>query len=258
MLGNWVSSQHHKYINRIGCMKNNTFIKAWEIFTNKYKNLFQTNEDDWDTISQEVSEFMALYEKRPSSKSTDTTERKLGTWIAHNIQNYKTNTRNMASIEMRKKWGEFVSKHSQYLKTDNEISDSNIILCGYYIDKNKKLPSTHSSDEQIRYLGNWLSKTRNNNELLKQEKYRKFFEKYSEYFMTPEEKWLSNFEKLLKYTYENNKLPTGSDSDDDIRYLGKWLGTQKRNYVKKIQIMKNKDIYKKWKLFVETSGYFES
>lgn len=98
--------------------------------------------------------------------------------------------------------------------------------------------------------GYWLSKTRNNPALMKQQKYKTFFAEHKEYFMSPVEKWNDNFERLKDYIEEHHKLPSGANKDDNIRYLGKWAGTQKRIFGTKTQIMKNQMIYNSWKSFI--------
>ncbi len=85
---------------------------------------------------------------------------------------------------------------------------------------------------------------------------KQFFDDYSEYVANSNEKWMRNFNNLKKYMDEFDKMPTGSDKNDDIRYLGKWLGTQKRTFEKKQQIMKDPTIYNIWKKFVEQHGKF--
>jgi hypothetical protein len=59
---------------------------------------------------------------------------------------------------------------------------------------------------------------------------------------------------LIEYVDEHKKMPSGSNKDDDIRYLGKWVGTQKRIFKTKTQIMKNQIIHDKWKKFLDENS----
>jgi len=46
-------------------------------------------------------------------------------------------------------------------------------------------------------------------------------------------------------------LPSFRDKNNDIKVLGKWISHQQTNYKKKVNIMKNDDIYKKWTEFIQ-------
>ena len=46
------------------------------------------------------------------------------------------------------------------------------------------------------------------------------------------------------------RSPSESNKDNEIKKLSKWLSTQKINYNKNEQIMKNEDIRLKWEEFM--------
>lgn len=250
-LGNWVTTQQHNYRLRVKSMKIKENVQLWTGLIEKYESLFASYSDEFQQTLDEVIAFIEENHKRPSSKAKTEPEKRLGNWVGHNMQNYRTKTRNMSSAETRKKWDEFIAEYKQYFQSDAEIKDSKLESCKQYIDKFKKLPSTHDKNEEIKTLGYWLSKLRNNPTLRELKIYKQFFLEYDEYFMTPEESWKKNFEKLEAYVAEKHKLPSGADKNEDIRYIGKWVGTQKRIFKLKSQIMKNDEIYELWKTFAE-------
>jgi hypothetical protein len=58
--------------------------------------------------------------------------------------------------------------------------------------------------------------------------------------------WNDKFNELKIYIDTNNKLPLYNDT-----VSGFWFHNQKKIYKTKIDIMKNEDIYNKWKNFLE-------
>jgi superfamily II DNA or RNA helicase/ubiquinone/menaquinone biosynthesis C-methylase UbiE len=71
-------------------------------------------------------------------------------------------------------------------------------------------------------------------------------------------KWKDTLQTVVKYINENDKRPSNSDKDKEIKQLGSWLGTQKTNYSKKTQIMKEPGIQKEWETFTyKYSKYFD-
>ena len=61
-------------------------------------------------------------------------------------------------------------------------------------------------------------------------KWEDFIEKYKEYFKTNIELWKENLNKLENYIIFNNKLPKRKSKDNNIKSLGGWLSSQKKNY----------------------------
>ena len=128
-----------------------------------------------------------------------------------------------------------------------------------YIIENGKLPSTTNKDKNIKILGLWVSTQKqnykNNTYIMKNEEIRKqwkeFIEKYSKYFKSDIEKWKENLNKLENYIIENGKLPSTINKDKNIKSLGLWVSTQKKNYKNNIENMKNEDIRKQWEQFIE-------
>ena len=82
-------------------------------------------------------------------------------------------------------------------------------------------------------------------------------DKYKDYFISNEEIWLINLKKIKKYINENNKRPSRQDKNNDIKKLGNWISEQTKNYKIKIQIMRNEEIYNKWKEFINDEKYKE-
>jgi hypothetical protein len=92
--------------------------------------------------------------------------------------------------------------------------------------------------------------------------WEEFTEKYKIYFMSNEELWINNLNRLKQYIDENKKVPyeKSKDKSKDIFKIGKWLSHQKQNYKNNQDIMKdNPDIRKMWEAFQnEYKIYFQN
>jgi hypothetical protein len=78
-----------------------------------------------------------------------------------------------------------------------------------------------------------------------------FIEKYHHLFLSNEEIWFENKNKVEEYIEQLNKLPSQHSKDTNIKSLGQWISTQKNNYKKIEQIMNNEEIRKEWEAFIE-------
>ena len=134
-----------------------------------------------------------------------------------------------------------------------------------YIDENHKLPSTHDKNKEIKFLGGWLSRQQKNykkkEQIMKNQEiyniWTEFITEYQEYFISNETQWTDTLNKLKIYIDENNKLPSNTDKNKEIKVIGTWIGTQQKNYKKKEKIMKNQEIYNIWTEFItEYQEYF--
>ena len=73
-----------------------------------------------------------------------------------------------------------------------------------------------------------------------------FIENNKTFFMTFLEIWNDNLNNLEEYIKKHNKLPSQIDNDINIQQLGAWVSTQKTNFEKNRDIMKDMQIRIKW------------
>jgi len=78
---------------------------------------------------------------------------------------------------------------------------------------------------------------------------------YKDYFLTKEDYWYNKLEECKKYIIENKKIPSQISSIENIKILGAWLNTQRVNYKKKVEIMKDCLIRNKWEEFINDVLY---
>jgi len=141
-----------------------------------------------------------------------------------------------------------------------------------YMDANEKRPSKHSDDDNTKRLGQWISHQiynyKNKNDIMKDNEYirglwKDFINdpKYRDLFIVIDDvkKWKENFQKVSEYIEKNNKRPSASSKDKDTKILGSWISTQIQNYKNRKKIMKEENIKKLWKDFInEYKKYFKT
>jgi superfamily II DNA or RNA helicase len=260
-LGFWIKTQKHNYKNKKEIMKNEEIKNKWEEFIKENNKLFMTNEEIWNEHLDEVKNYIKENNKLPS-KHKNKEIKKVSQWIDYQKNNYKNNTKIMKlNNEIKIKWEEFMKEYNQYFKTNEEIWKDNLTKVIEYIKENNNLPSCHNKNNEIRYLGSWIIRQKdiykNNTNIMKRNNeirniWEEFIEEYEEFFKTNEEIWKDNLTKVIEYIKENNKVPSNSDNNKKIRYLGLWLDHQKHNYKNNTKIMKlNKEIRIKWEEFIK-------
>ena len=74
--------------------------------------MFLSDVEKWLVRLQDVEEFVRVEERRPSERSKDEVEKKLGKWLAHQVTNYDSNVGNSKLImrsnsRVRTRWKSF-------------------------------------------------------------------------------------------------------------------------------------------------------
>lgn len=67
--------------------------------------------------------------------------------------------------------------------------------------------------------------------------------------------WIIKLDRVKQYINENHKRPSSIDKNIEIKTLGSWISNQQSNYKKKLQIMKDQEIYDKWTNFINDEQY---
>ena len=270
-LGQWVSNQKTNYSKKVEIMKNEDIRKQWEDFKEKYKEVFRTFEEIWKDNLNKVEEYIINEGKLPSNSDKNKDIKSLGLWVSTQKTNYSKKKYNMKNEDIRKQWEDFTEKYKELFKTGQEIWKDNLKKLEEYIINKCKTPSEDDKNKDIKIMGKWFSHQKTNyskkEQIMKNEDIRKiwedFVEKYKELFRTIEVKiykfvfrtfeeiWKHNLKKLEEYIINDSKLPSTFDKNKDIKSLARWVCTQKKNYSKKVEIMKNEDIRKQWEDFTE-------
>ena len=260
-LGSWVGTQKQNYKKKEGIMKNEEIRIIWEEFSEKYQALLMSRDEKWFNKLRKVEEYILKYNKLPSQADKETDIIILGRWITKQLSMYKNKQHIMGNEDIRTIWEDFVEKYQVLFMTDMDAWLYKLRDVEEYIQINQKLPSyTDKTDKEISSLGNWVCRQKKNYmdkyHIMKNEEIRviweNFIEKYQALFMTPNEVWFENKNKVEDYILKYNKLPTKHSEETDISILGSWVSTQKYNYkTNKNTIMVNEDIKTEWKDFIE-------
>jgi hypothetical protein len=111
----------------------------------------------------------------------------------------------------------------------------------------------------IRFIKKFTHHYKGNKQSMKDENIRKMWQefindiKYKEYFLSNEEIWKDNLNKVKEYIHKYKKRPSNST------WHLNWLLNQRFNYEKNMYIMKEENIREEWKCFTEEYGkYFDN
>jgi superfamily II DNA or RNA helicase len=270
-LGSWIGTQSTNYNKKSNIMKDEKIQKCWKKFVSdeKYKKYFMSNYEAWHDNVGKVKKFIDTENKRPSCTSKNQDEKYLGSWIRTQFNNYNKKTHIMKDKKIQEYWEKFVGdkKYKEYLMLNDDVWYDNLEKVKKFIDTENKRPPRISKNHDEKYLGAWINaqlnnynkKTRIMSDKKIQECWEKFVgdEKYTEYFMSNDDAWYDNLEKVKKFIDKENKRPANSSKNQDEKYLGAWINTQLTNYNKKTQIMNDKKIRESWKKFVGDEKYKE-
>lgn len=257
-LAEWLGTQNHNFKNNKGFMKNYYLKDKWTTFIEQNKSLFTTNEEIWQNHMEKIENFIMKYSRLPTSSDKSKENQNLGRWLNTQKINYKLQQNIMLNQDIKILWESFIDKHRNLFMTNEEQWIENLHKVDEYIKKHNKLPSKNDTNEDIKSLKIWIytqKKTYPNMGIMKNIEIKRMWENFIEnnkkYFMSFHEIWHNNLNNLEKYIKEYDKLPSQIDSNINIQQLGGWVSTQKTNYEKSRDIMKDPLIRIKWSDFIE-------
>jgi len=230
----------------------------------------KSNEEIWNNNLENVKKFMNEYNKRPNKNSKNENEKKMGSWVGSQLQNYKKNKNIMKEEKIRKSWEDFMNddKYKKYFLSNKEIWYNYLENTIKFMNKYNKRPHANGKkNKDEKKLGEWINNQLNNYNkyifIMKEEEIRKSWEKfvndynYKEYLLSNKKKWYNSLENIKKFMNENGKKPICKSKNKDEKKLGIWIDAQLNNYKKNIRIMKKEEIRKSWEEFLNNDKYKE-
>jgi len=223
--------------------------------------------DIWLTNFNNLKQYINKYNKTPNIHDKNRDTSLLGSWFVNQKQNFKHKPKFMTNIHIYNIWSEFIcsGKYSQYFLTDSDRWIINFQEMKDYINKYKKLPSQYDKNKNIKTLAIWICAQKTNYKLKKcilsnPEFYNMWYNyindnTYKNYFYTNIEIWHNKLHNAKIYIDTHSKLPSPIDKDKTIAEIGIWIGTQKKNFINKIDIMHNEEIYNVWLNFTNSEKY---
>jgi hypothetical protein len=252
LLGNWVTSQISIY-KITGFKDNINRCKQWELFIEKNKEYFKTDDEIWLEKIKLLQSFINMHERRPSPTEN------LHSWLSHQIEN-----KDKFNKERYEYFIKFLEINKEYIKFNHEIWDTKFIDLKNFITEYKRRPNKRSKEKEERSIGIWLgnqNKEYNKKKLTqnRMKQWEEFLQEYCIYLKDINEIWDSNFIKLKKFLNDKEKRPNPSSKDKNENFIGRWFGTNQTDYIKKEHGMKDENRYKQWKEFLQEYGiYFKT
>jgi superfamily II DNA or RNA helicase len=209
-----------------------------------YKNC----EERWYDNLEKAKKFIEADNKQPSTHSKNQDEKYLGNWIRDQSHNYNNQTGMMSDENIRKCWRKFIGdeKYKEYKE---------------YLLRN------NSKNQDEKYLGNCISNQLHNYDtqidMMSNKNIREYWEKfvgdekYKKYFISNNEVWCDNLEKVKEFMDTENKRPSTYSKNQYENYLGSWISNQFHNHTTQIDMMSNEKIYECWKKFISNKKYKE-
>jgi superfamily II DNA or RNA helicase len=120
-LANWLNTQKQNYKKKIKCMKNKERRDIWDKFTEEYHLV--SKDEEWNERLEELKQFIDKNDRTPSSHSSiNEEEKKLGSWLFHQKNNYKNKTEGMKDHERYDTWTKFTEDYLDNIKSKSPQS----------------------------------------------------------------------------------------------------------------------------------------
>jgi hypothetical protein len=203
-----------------------------------------------------ISRFLNILSKNDSRIRKSYMNKKLGGYISINKEDNKDDDNIQESISYKY---DMIYNSIGVLTNNIEIWTNTLNEVKKYIDEYNKRPSSESKNKDVKKLGKWiLNQITNSQKRVKimknDEIYNKWNEfinddKYYQHFISNEEIWTNTLNEVKKFIDDNNKRPSSKSKNKDVKKLGQWLQRQITNSQKRVQIMKNDEIYNKWLIY---------
>jgi superfamily II DNA or RNA helicase len=230
---------------------------------------------DWMNNHQTMCEFIDKTGKRPSEKSKDFEEKRVGYWtctqkIIYDPRSPKFSKQIMKNEKAWTKWTETLAdpKYNKYLVID-QVQDwfnYHATMCAF-INKNGKTPSSSANDSLEQIVANWIGaqKAKYCPSGAKFSKYgmknEDIWEKWTETLADPiynkyliidqVQNWVNYHTKMCEFIDMSGKMPSEEAKNHEEKRLARWIGAQKKKYNPmgaefSKEGMKNEDIWMKW------------
>jgi tetrahydromethanopterin S-methyltransferase subunit F len=150
----------------------------------------------------------------------------------------------MRNDEIRKEWEATINdvRYKPHLVSDDELVwMQNLESVNAYIDENQIAPSPKDGNLATKLLGRWTVYQQtiytSADEIMANESIRSAWEatisdvRYKPHLVTKNAlEWMKTLAAVKDYIDEHNTVPSPNDENEKTRKLGRWIGTQNRNF----------------------------
>jgi rubrerythrin len=233
----------------------------------RYRKYFLTNIDNWYQELDKIKVYENENLKLPSMHNKNADIKKMGIWLGAQKQNYKKRIHIMQNDEIYNAFTTFINdeRYRKYFTSNEANWLERLDQIKVYENENLKLPSAYDENADIKAMGQWLCNQKENykkrSQIMKNDEIYNAFttfindESYRKYFIGNQTNWLESLNQVQVYVNENLKLPSSKSKNAEIKKMGQWLGDQKKNYKKRINIMQNDEIYDAFTTFINDESY---
>ena len=272
-IANWVMTSQNNYNKYKHNMKDENIRKLWEEFTNdeKYKEYYPSQYDTFVLNLNKLKSYIDKHNQRPNDRSKDKDVKFIASWINNTKRNYSKKIHNMKDENIYKLWNEFINnaRYKEYIQLPTMIEKFVLYLnkLKIYIDTYKERPFFECKDKDIKrmavrintYKRNYANKECNMKDKTIYTLWTEFINdnKYRKYIQLPNSLEIFNIHliKLKTYIDTYKERPNDRSKDKDVKIIASWIRTSQNNYSKKINNMKDENIYKLWKDFINDEKY---
>jgi len=153
-IGSWLSDQLGFYrigSGGAGMWASKERLKSWTEFMNKNEDQLLSKNEIWDNKLQMLSEFIDLYNRKPS-ETGDNEEVALLRWSYDQVKRVQPGT------DRYEKWNAFINKYIQFYRTYEESWKDTFDKVVEYVCENNKTPKQDGSTEEECRLSRWMTR----------------------------------------------------------------------------------------------------
>ncbi len=266
-LCSWLTKQKQNYKLNKQNMKNENIQQQWKNFMEdeRYYVYFLNKVDTWKYTFEIGKKYIDDNKDVPQSSKTDIKLNKLHNWFTMQKQSYYKNESIMTNPEIRGLWESALNdpRYKTHLLDLIDLWKYKLSQLEEHIVTKNTYPTKTCKFTDGTSMQTWICKQKTeyknkNSYMIKNNFYnlwKEFTHKYSKYFKSNEESWKDNYKLLIEYIDKTGKTPHNSKTDEAIRKLSQWYFDQNSNYLTRIHIMKNDEIYNLWGILIQSDKY---
>ena len=183
-LGQWLSDQQKNYKTKKYIMSNNTIYIVFTKFKKEYSEYFMDRYEMWYMKLNELKNYININKEKPSQKNKYI---KLGKWLSHQQENYKTKKDIMGNKEIYLVFTKFKKEYSEYFMDRYEMWYMKLNELKNYINIYGKKPVTRGVNKRLGIWSRAQQKNYKTKKYIMSDKiiysvYTEFKKEYNEYF----------------------------------------------------------------------------
>jgi hypothetical protein len=125
----------------------------WAALVGQHPDAFETAEETWWRSLKETEAFVLQNGRLPSNKAKDPAEKRLGSWVGTQKQNYAAEKHIMKTPAIRAEWAALVGQHLRAFGTTEETWRRSTQEINDFVLLTGQMPSQRSSDPWEKRLG---------------------------------------------------------------------------------------------------------